>query len=165
MSKLLVIDDDHSVRVNLVELLEAEGFDVLSAKDGRSGVQLARQHLPDLIICDIMMPELDGYGVLEQLRQDPVTATTPFIFLTAKVERSDLRQGMNLGADDYLIKPFTRNELLTAISTRLAKQAAFNQRLQTRLDALRTSITLALPHEFRTPLACILGYSEILAED
>lgn len=165
MSKLLVIDDDHAVRVNLVELLEAEGFEVLSAADGRRGVQLARQSLPDLIICDIMMPELDGYGVLAELRQDSAVATIPFIFLTALADRSDLRQGMNLGADDYLVKPFARSELLTAIASRLAKQAVFARKLQTRLDDLRTSITLALPHELRTPLAGITGFAEILAED
>jgi DNA-binding response OmpR family regulator len=165
MNKILVIDDEESVRVNLVELLEAEGFDPISAENGRAGVQLARQQLPDLILCDIMMPELDGYGVLDELRQAPATATTPFIFLTAKAERFDLRQGMNLGADDYLVKPFTRDELLKAISARLVKQAAFDQKLRTKLDELRNSIALALPHEFRTPLACIAGYSEILAED
>ena len=165
MSKILVIDDEESVRGNLVELLEAEGFDPISAKNGRAGVQLARQQLPDLILCDIMMPELDGYGVLDELRQAPATATIPFIFLTARAERADLRQGMNLGADDYLVKPFTRDELLKAISTRLVKQAAFDQKLQTKLDELRSSISLALPHELRTPLTCIAGYSDILAED
>jgi two-component system sensor histidine kinase/response regulator len=165
MTKLLVIDDDHTVRVNLVELLEAEDFEVLSAKDGRQGVEIARQSLPDLIICDIMMPELDGYGVLAELRQDSAAATIPFIFLTALADRSDLRQGMNLGADDYLVKPFARSELLTAIESRLAKHAVFSQKLQARLDDLRNSITLALPHELRTPLTGILGFSEFLAED
>ncbi len=97
MTKLLVIDDDHTVRVNLVELLEAEDFEVLSAKDGRQGVEIARQSLPDLIICDIMMPELDGYGVLAELRQDSAAATIPFIFLTALADRSDLRQGHEPG--------------------------------------------------------------------
>ncbi len=165
MSKLLVIDDDQAVRLNLVELLEAEGFEVFSAEDGRRGVQVARQSLPDLIICDIMMPELDGHGVLAELRQDSATATIPFIFLTALGNKSDLRQGMNLGADDYLVKPFARSELLTAIDSRLAKQAAYAQKIAVRLDNLRNSITLALPHELRTPLAGILGFSQILAED
>jgi len=165
MSKILVIDDEESVRANLVELLEAEGFDVTGAENGRTGVQLARQHLPDLIICDITMPELDGYGVLAELRQDSATATIPFVFLTARADRSDLRQGMNLGADDYLVKPFTRDELLKAISTRLAKQTAAAQKLQVKLDDLRGSIALALPHELRTPLTGILGYSQILVEE
>lgn len=165
MSKILVIDDDALVRANLVELLELESFEVLSAEDGRAGVQLARQHLPDLIICDIMMPELDGYGVLGELRQDSATATIPFIFLTAKTEKSDMRQGMSLGADDYLVKPFTRQEILDAISARLAKQTAFIQKTQSKLDDLRSAITLALPHELRTPLTGILGYSELLMDE
>jgi CheY-like chemotaxis protein len=165
VSKILVIDDQDIIRANLVEILEAEGFDVLNVEDGRSGVQLARQHLPDLIICDIMMPELDGYGVLTELRRDLATATIPFIFLTARADRSDLRQGMNLGADDYVVKPFTRDELLQAVSTRLAKQAAVAKKLETKMDNLRSSIALSLPHELRTPLTGILGYSDILLED
>jgi two-component system sensor histidine kinase/response regulator len=128
-------------------------------------VQLARQQLPDLIVCDIMMPELDGYGVLEELRQDFATATIPFIFLTAKADRLDLRQGMSLGADDYLVKPFTREEVLTAVSTRLNKQAVLNKKVQHKFDDLRANIALALPHELRTPLTGILGASELLLEE
>ena len=165
MNKILVIDDENSIRINLVELLEAEGFHALSAENGLAGLRLAQQSLPDLIICDIMMPGLDGYEVLEHLRQEPTTATIPFIFLTARAGTADQRQGMNLGADDYLVKPFTRDELFTAIRTRLSRQAVFTQRLQAKLNDLRSSITVALPHEFRTPLTCILGYSEMLAED
>lgn len=121
MTRLLVIDDDRAVRDDVVELLELEGFDVLSAENGRHGVQIARQSRPDLIVCDIMMPELDGYGVLAELRHDLATATIPFIFLTALAGTFNLRQGMNLGADDYLVKPFSRSELLAAISSRLAQ--------------------------------------------
>ena len=165
MSKLLVIDDDEAVRENLVELFKLEGFEVVGAENGHVGVQLARQHLPDLIMCDIMMPELDGYGVLEELRQDFATATIPFIFLTAKADRADLRQGMSQGADDYLVKPFTRNEILNAVSTRLAKQAMLVKKVQGKLEDLRANITLALPHELRTPLTGILGSSELLLEE
>jgi signal transduction histidine kinase len=165
MSKLLVIDDDEAVRENLVELFKLEGFEVIGAENGRVGVQLARQHLPDLIMCDIMMPELDGYGVLEELRQDFATAAIPFIFLTAKAERADLRQGMNLGADDYLVKPFTRDEILNAVSMRLSKQTMLVKKVQDKLEDLRANITLALPHELRTPLTGILGSSELLLEE
>jgi two-component system sensor histidine kinase/response regulator len=165
MSKLIVIDDDVSVRSNLVELFEMEGFEVLGAENGCVGVQLARQHLPDLIVCDIMMPDLDGYGVLEELRRDFATATIPFIFLTAKADKADVRQGMSLGADDYLVKPFTRDEILAAVSTRLTKQAVLTQKMQVKLDDLRANIALALPHELRLPLTGILGSSELLLEE
>ncbi len=165
MNPILVIEDDEPVRLGLVELLEMEGFQVLSAEGGRVGIQLARQHRPALIICDVMMPEVNGYTVLAELRQDPATATIPFIFLTARAEKSDLRQGMELGADDYLTKPFTRDELLRAVSTRLTKQAVISREMQTKLDELRGSIALALPHEIRTPLTGIIGYAEMLAED
>jgi signal transduction histidine kinase len=162
MTKVLVIEDDEPVRANLLELLDAEYFSVMGAENGRVGVQLAREYLPDLIVCDIMMPELDGYGVLAEVRQDARTAAVPFIFLTAKGGLADLRQGMNLGADDYLVKPFTRSQLLAAIAARLEKQAYLRTHYEERLEELRTSIAASLPHEFLTPLAIILAATEIL---
>lgn len=128
MTKILVIEDEKGVQDNVVDILELEGFKVISADNGLLGVLMARAEQPNLIICDIMMPELDGYGVLEQLRQDPVTATIPFIFLTAKAETVDLRQGMESGADDYLTKPFTPLELRKAVTVRLEKQAVMMER-------------------------------------
>ncbi|ARV61697.1 hybrid sensor histidine kinase/response regulator [Nostocales cyanobacterium HT-58-2] len=113
----------------------------------------------------MMMPEIDGYGVLSVLRQQPTTATIPLIFLTAKSDKTDFRQGMELGADDYLTKPFTRAELLAAISSRLEKQVAIHQQSQKKLDELRSSITMSLPHEMRTPLNGILGFSELLMKE
>jgi YesN/AraC family two-component response regulator len=110
-----------------LECLEAEGFDTISAENGLVGVQQAQEQLPDLVICDIRMPQLDGYGVLTTLRTDPVTAMIPFIFLTAKANKAEVRQGMDLGADDYLTKPSTVEELLGAISARLEKQAVLRQ--------------------------------------
>ena len=165
MTKILVIEDEEPVRANIVEMLEAEGFEAMEAENGVVGARLARERLPDLILCDIMMPDLDGYEVLNTLRQEAVTAAIPFIFLTARADRSDLRQGMDLGADDYLTKPFTRSEILKAISSRLAKQAAVTQKIQAKLDDLRGSIALALPHELRTPLMGITGYAGILAQE
>jgi len=132
MTKILVIEDMQSLRENIVEALELLDFEALGAENGLVGVQFAQEHLPDLIICDIMMPELDGYGVLEALRQVPETATIPFIFLSAKADKTDIRQGMNKGADDYLTKPFTVEELRSAIAARLEKQAA-HQRIETKL--------------------------------
>src|SRR4030067_5261 len=119
MKRVLVTEDDDAIRENILDLLEAEGYAVATAKNGLAGAQLAHDDLPDLIICDIMMPDLDGYGVLDELRKDPATATIPFIFLTAKADKSDVRRGMELGADDYLTKPFTRDELIKATETRL----------------------------------------------
>lgn len=124
MKKILVIEDEQIIRENILKLLKAEGFDVTGAENGAQGLNAAVSNLPDVIICDVMMPELDGYGVLMALRSNPVTATVPFVFLTGKAERSEMRQGMELGADDYLTKPFTKAELVGAISSRLKKQEA-----------------------------------------
>ncbi|MEY3298625.1 MAG: hypothetical protein RLZZ597_1885 [Cyanobacteriota bacterium] len=123
MTKILVIEDNKSIQDNIKEILELEGFQVITADNGLLGVLMARAEHPNLIICDVVMPELDGYGVLEQLRQDSTTATIPFIFLTAKAEIPDLRQGMDLGADDYLTKPFAPSDLRKAVTMRLEKQA------------------------------------------
>lgn len=127
MKKILVIEDEPSVRANILEILELEDYNGIGAENGLIGVLWALEHIPDLIICDVMMPELDGYGVLSTLRGEPQTATIPFIFLTAKADKTDFRQGMELGADDYLTKPFTNNELLSSIAARLEKQAAVMQ--------------------------------------
>lgn len=165
MNKILVIEDDINVRENVLDLLASEGYNLISAENGIIGLQLAQAEMPDLILCDVMMPELDGYGVLKLLRQNPTTAIIPLIFLTAKSDKTDFRQGMEMGADDYLIKPFTRGELLAAITCRLTKQNTIHQETQKKLDSLRNSIALSLPHEMRTPLNGILGFSQILMED
>lgn len=128
MKKVLVIEDEPEMRRNLVTILRMEGYDPLAAEHGRAGVELAVARPPDLILCDVMMPHLDGYGVLQQLREDPKTALIPFIFLTAKGERDDLRSGMNLGADDYLTKPVVKAELLQAIKARLRRSEQQAQR-------------------------------------
>lgn len=127
MAKILVVEDEADSREMFLECLEAEGFNAIGAENGLIGVQRALSVLPDLVICDIVMPELDGYGVLASLRQNPVTAIIPFIFLTAKSTKEELRYGMKLGADDYLTKPTTVEEILAAITARLEKQAAYKQ--------------------------------------
>ncbi|ABA20272.1 Putative diguanylate phosphodiesterase (EAL domain) with Response Regulator Receiver modulation [Trichormus variabilis ATCC 29413] len=129
MIKILVIEDEESVRENILDLLQAEDFHTVSAANGRIGINLALAEFPDLILCDMMMPEVDGYGVLSALRQEPLTATIPFIFLTAKSAKADFRQGMDMGADDYLTKPFTRAELLSAVMNRLERQATLKKYL------------------------------------
>jgi two-component system, OmpR family, alkaline phosphatase synthesis response regulator PhoP len=125
--KILIIEDELQIRENIQEILELTGFTAITAANGLLGLQIARSSNPDLILCDITMPEMDGYGVLQELRQDPLTAMLPLIFLTAKVDRHDLRQGMELGADDYLTKPFEAEELLRAIDSRLSRQATLMQ--------------------------------------
>jgi len=122
MKKILVIDDDKSIRESTQELLEIVGYEVMVAEDGTSGIKLAKEFIPDIIICDISMPVLDGYSVFNELNKDSVTSVIPFIFLTAKAELTDLKYGMQLGADDYIRKPFSSNELLNSIELRLKKK-------------------------------------------
>jgi DNA-binding LytR/AlgR family response regulator len=121
MDKILIIEDDKSYIENITLLLEEEGFQVISAENGFDGIELAKSESPDLIICDIMLPDIDGYTILKELRKRKKTKFIPFIFLTAKAEMTDLRTGMNLGADDYLTKPFRADDLLTTVKTRLEK--------------------------------------------
>ena len=121
MKKILLIEDNPNIRENTAEILELANYTVLTAENGKIGVEIAIQEVPDLIICDIMMPVLDGYGVLHILQKNPATKHIPFIFLTAKTERADFRKGMELGADDYITKPFDGTELMNAVESRLKK--------------------------------------------
>lgn len=123
MKKILIIEDEKQTRKNLATILRMEGYLALTASDGKLGLAMARSEVPDLILCDVMMPHLDGHGVLAALRADRATSSVPFIFLTARGERADLRTGMNLGADDYLTKPATARELLAAIDARLRRES------------------------------------------
>src|SRR6266851_4214739 len=134
MNKILIIEDQPQMRRKLAMILEREQFEVAAAPNGLIGLDMARANPPDLILCDIMMPELDGYAVLEALRADKVTATIPFIFLTAKGERTDQRTGMSFGADDYLTKPVVKDDLLTAIHARLKRRQQEEARFQERFD-------------------------------
>jgi DNA-binding NarL/FixJ family response regulator len=126
--KILVIEDEPEMRRNLLTILKLEKFQPIGAENGRVGLELVRREKPDLILCDVMMPELDGYEVVSALRQDAATEFIPFIFLTAKGEKTDLRSGMNLGADDYLVKPVGRADLLDAIASRLRRSEQQAQR-------------------------------------
>lgn len=122
MSKILIIEDQEDMRENLATILEMESYSVLTAADGEAGFALAAKAHPDLVLCDVMMPEADGYEVLRRVRQNPKIAGLPFIFLTAKGEKNDQRFGMNLGADDYLIKPVSASDLLAAVASRLERE-------------------------------------------
>ena len=139
--KILLVEDNLEIRENTSEILALAGYEVITAENGKVGVELAQREMPDMIVCDIMMPELDGYGVLHILNKKKETAAIPFIFLTAKTERTDIRKGMNLGADDYLTKPFSDTELLDAIETRLKKQSIRTKDYQTTSEGLDNFIT------------------------
>lgn len=129
MKKILVIEDNEDVRNNTAEILELSNYEVIVASDGKIGVEKALEHNPDLIICDIMMPELDGYGVLHAIHRNDAIKNIPFIFLTAKSERPDFRKGMEAGADDYITKPFNGTELLNAVDSRLKKMEMLKQEM------------------------------------
>ncbi|MBW4519693.1 MAG: response regulator [Scytolyngbya sp. HA4215-MV1] len=161
MFKILLIEDECDLRESLLDLLEMEGFESIGAENGQIGIQRAQAENPHLIICDILMPDMDGYEVLSTLRNEPKTALIPFIFLTALGSFDNLRQGMNLGADDYLTKPFAREDLLATINTRLNKQAAIahlQQRVETlQADNLNKDEFLNIAsHELRAPMTNIL---------
>lgn len=130
MEKILVIEDEPGVRENLAEILALAQYEVVTAIDGVQGVEYARQERPDLIICDVMMPQMDGFEVLETLQADPELAAIPIIFLTALTDLDNLRTGMDLGADDYLTKPFEINDLLSSISSRLRKRQSLTQQIE-----------------------------------
>lgn len=160
MPKILVIEDEDDIRSDVAKILGYEGFKVLTSNNGRNGILMARKHLPDLVICDIMMPEFNGYQVLTRIRSHPATAAIPFIFLTARAGRNDMRKGMRLGADDYLPKPFTVQELLEAITSRLKRKAV----LEKQLADLRLRLGLIMPGEIRNALTGVLGFSEFLTQ-
>jgi len=165
MVKILVIEDEVPLLDEIVSLLRFEDFEVFGAPNGNIGVKLAHTYLPDLIISDIMMPGLDGFGVFQTLQNDPVTSRLPFIFLTARADYSQVRQGMQLGVDDYVTKPFTREELLSAIQARLQKREIVRDQYERRIESLRDSMAMALPHELRTPLTSLMGYAEMIMLD
>ena len=152
MTTILVIEDESPIRELIAEMLMLEDFEVLQAGNGREGIEIAQNQCPNLIICDVMMPVLDGYGVLRALQQDTSTASIPFIFLTARGTKQDIRHGMNLGADDYLIKPFTQDELLDAINIRLKKQANSLQQYRSELESKQEQLNYLLYHDPLTQL-------------
>lgn len=165
MTSIVVIDDDHLMRERVISTLEIKGYRALGAPDGEAGVMLIRDCAPDLVLCDVNMPAMDGYSVLEHVRYDAGMADIPFIFLTARDRRDDMRRGMSLGADDYLPKPFTTEELLSAVQTQLKKRETLRQKYEQTINVLRKNIIYALPHELRTPLSGSLGFAEVLRMD
>lgn len=163
--RVLVIDDSPEICLIIEETLNLSGFHALIAHDGSTGIALAREHLPDLIICDVRMPGMDGCETLQVLRADAATSTIPFVFLSGAADHVSMRKGMELGADDYLPKPFSPKELLASVNARIQKQAEIKRLADRQLNELRGSLTMALPHELRTPLNGIMGLSHLMMED
>ena len=158
MKNILVVEDEKIVRSNICELLEEEGYKVETVNNGAEALQKLNLFLPDLVITDIVMPILDGYELIKKIQENPVTSTIPVILLSAKVEIEARREGMKIGADDYLTKPFKSQDLLEAVATRLNKREIYNK----RYEDLKKHVATYIPHELRTPLVSILGFADLL---
>ena len=165
MSKILVIDDESWLREMIRLALEQQGFEVIEASDGAEGIAQAREQRPDLILCDVNMDTAGaGYTMLAKLRENPTTAAIPFILMTGLADAAGMRHGMELGADDYLPKPFKVDELYATVNARLRKAETVRAEAEKKLSHLRSQISLVLPHEMRTPLNGIISNAELLAE-
>jgi signal transduction histidine kinase len=163
--KILVIDDESDFRALIRITLKMMGYAIIEASDGLDGLAAIKMHHPDLVLCDVNMPKMDGNTLLGALKEDPECSSIPFIFITGNTAKSAMRQGMQLGADDYLTKPFTTDELIGAVKTRLSRTKSLKKYYESRFDDIKTSIVKSLPHEFRTPLNGIIGCAEILKEE
>jgi len=165
MKKILVIDDEEWLREMMLLALRQRGFEVIEAENGEKGIEVARKEVPDLILCDVNMDKVDGYLTLSSLRSEPITASIPFILMTGLADQAGMRHGMELGADDYLPKPFTIEALYAAVDARLKKAKTVREEAERKLADLRDNISMMLPHELRTPLNGILAYGEILVAE
>ncbi|MFN3782126.1 MAG: response regulator, partial [Candidatus Kapaibacteriota bacterium] len=162
MKKILVVDDSDYVLESTSVLLTLEGYEVFTANNGQEGYQKALEILPDLILCDIQMPVMDGYTMLERIRSNPKTESIPFIFLTAFGEKQNIREGMIRGADDYITKPFTHQEIVEALNTQWKKQELLHRQMKEKVKTVGKTITSSLPHEFRTVLNEVIGSAKII---
>jgi two-component system sensor histidine kinase/response regulator len=165
MQNVLVIDDAEEVRSVITKTLAHFGFQARGAADGETGIRMALEDPPDLIICDVRMPVMDGYRTLAKIREMPGIANIPFIFLTAAIDKSDMRRGMVSGADDYLTKPFTPDELLEAVATRLSRQAELKSEIYLRAEKLRDDVVHLLSKELAAPLDGILGLTSTMMKE
>jgi two-component system, sensor histidine kinase and response regulator len=163
VKKILVIDDEEWLREMIQLALKQKGFEVVEAMNGTEGIEKARKELPDLILCDVNMGKVDGYLTLSALRTEAPTAAIPFILMTGLADNAGMRHGMELGADDYLPKPFTTEALYAAVDARLKKAQTIRDEAETKLRHLRDNISLIMPHEMRTPLNGIISNAELLA--
>ena len=165
MKQVLIVEDNMDVAQYICDIFEINGYGVRVAYDGLAGWEEIQHQLPDVVISDVDMPELDGYQLLDRVRHDNGTETLPFILLTARTERDNIRHGMNLGADDYVTKPFSAKEILKSVETMIGKQEKYLKKQETTLRLLRKNITHSLPHELRTPLQSIIGYANLMQMD
>jgi two-component system, sensor histidine kinase and response regulator len=162
---ILIIDDNQDLRIIILEALRLEGYTVMDASDGFIGIEMAKKYRPDLILCDVIMPGIDGFEVKKQLGNNIETLLIPFIFLTAIAEQNEVRKGMRTGADDYLLKPVVLDELLLTIETRLKKYESINTTVNEKIDKFKNRIVSILPHELLTPLNGILGFACLIRDD
>lgn len=165
MKTVLIIEDNPAVLKTIADILSTEDLKLALATNGEEGLDFAMKLIPDLILCDITLPGITGYDILRQIRSNSLTSRIPLIFLTALVERSEMRKGMELGANDYITKPFNTAELLKAVKLRLQMEDEIEQQRQESLKQLSSNIVYALPHELRTPLMHVLGYADLLILD
>lgn len=162
MARVIIIDDDPDVLETVSRVLHSDYHDVTVAANGSQGIQLVKSRPFDLILCDISMPVVDGYAVFQAIKNDNKTNAIPFVFVTARGARSEQRKGMELGVDDYLIKPFSAKEILACVRTQIVKHHLISDHYETTLRMVRKNIIYALPHELRTPLSQIIGYAGLL---
>lgn len=160
MNKILVVEDENDIREQICDLLETSGYTVESLHDGKQAIDYLEHDIPDLVISDIMMPNIDGYQLLEYFHRLPAASTVPFIFLSAKTDHMDVRNGMTSGADDYLMKPFRAKELLKSVEAQIKKKQKYDQ----KFEEIYTDISAYVPHELRTPLIPVLGYVELIRD-
>jgi two-component system, sensor histidine kinase and response regulator len=161
MTKVLVVEDSADVRENIVDLLEVNGYTVYAAENGYVGFQIAKAERPDLVISDVMMPIMDGFEMLRNMRENNSTAAIPLIMLTARSAATDIRRGMVLGADDYITKPFQSDDILNAVTTQLNKK----KKIDEKFEVVYTALSHYIPHELRTPLVSIVGFTKIMLEE
>lgn len=165
MKTVLIVEDNLGVAEYIRDIFEVQGYNVRVAHDGSDGWEDIQSELPDVVISDLEMPEVDGYELLQRVRHNKATQTLPFILLTARNERENIRRGMTGGADDYVTKPFSAKEIIESVEAMLRKHDVFQEKEDTTLRLLRKNITYALPHELRTPLQSVLGYANIMQMD
>ncbi len=163
MAKILVIEDERSLREDMIEALNISAYEVAAAASGESGLALLHDYRPDLILCDVRMPGMNGFDVLKQVRTSAETATIPFIFITAQDDRESMRSGMALGADDYLTKPFSIEELVSAVQARLERRNSFVREAETKLEQAKLRLTRLVTHELKTPLVSMNSVLDIVS--